>query len=176
MSAEANDALVAHCVELLMTEYLAAGARLDREREEYFAAARDDADALGDPTAPPRVPIGLDRAVAAFARHDAAKGRHLALLDRLRAARRDNREIRQTRARLREHSASARQELAALRAAVAQYTVALRHAGAPPERAIVAVKIAFQAAVERLPQLEQLGDPSVLMSQVVQHAIQAYYQ
>ena len=124
----------------------------------------------------PPVPVELDRVVAAFALHDAATARHLQLLGRLEAVSRENAQLRGSMVRLLEHTASARAELAVLRDVVAEYTRALRESGAPPERAIIAVKVALNDAVDRLPEIERPDDRMRLTADMTTVAIQAYYQ
>jgi hypothetical protein len=121
------------------------------------------------------VTFDFHRAVAAFSRHDAAKARHLKLLDRLRAANRDNKDLRDSMARLLEHSTSARVEMAAVGEGVAAFTRELRDRGVAPEKAILAVKLALHDAVNCLSEFERPEDRRRLMDDVTAVAIQAYY-
>jgi hypothetical protein len=120
-------------------------------------------------------PEEFQRALEAFARHDAAKNRHLDLLRRLRAANRQNQELRETMSRLLEHDRSAHWEMGALRSAVSTYAVTLRSAGVMPERVLVIVSEALDDIMSHLPLTERPHDGGELRTDLRQAAINAYF-
>ena len=122
-----------------------------------------------------QIPQEFTRALAAFARHDAAAQRHIELLARLRAAQIENAHLRSSGTRLREHMVCARAEMEALSAAAERYTRAMKAGGVAPEGALVAVRSAVHQVVSELPELDRPTDTAGLATTLVDSAIRAYY-
>ncbi|MGH7620621.1 MAG: hypothetical protein ACREPM_25695 [Gemmatimonadaceae bacterium] len=132
---------------------------------------REHVDASSDTLAPAR----FIHALAAFARHDAAVHRHLDLLERLNAAKREQAALRDSMERLTEHSARAVVEMRSLREAVAAFTRELRDGGAPPERALILVRGLVESTVKEMPLLDRPHDSVALAADLVQSSIEAYF-
>lgn len=123
-----------------------------------------------------RPPSSVERALHAFAMHEAARERHVALLARARETIEESRELRAARQRLRDHTAAALHEMQELRMAVREYAHALRQSLVPPQRALALMKGDVRDLIGSLSDAESLADSDALATQLVRWMTDAYYE
>lgn len=119
--------------------------------------------------------LAIERAVQAFAMHEAARERHVAVIARARETMEDTCELRVSRQRLREHTDAALVEMQRLRGAVRSYAHALRQSHVSPQRALAVMKSDIHDFLGAIPSVDRIADAAGLATQMVQWMTDAYY-